>query len=139
VHYDALGYPKLGVLVSDFVTPRYYGFPMPPGTNDPRFAFTTPLSGPCPALPTGGALTIVNPDDAGRSCFKSSTNRLPDRDQERVAAPALSNGTHQLAEQYEVAELPREYTARAARATRSASIKSNGGCYALSLRRKAMS
>jgi hypothetical protein len=62
VHYDALGYPKLGVLVSDFVTPRYYGLPMSSGTNDPRFAFNTPLSGPCPALPRGGALTILNPD-----------------------------------------------------------------------------
>jgi hypothetical protein len=62
VHYDALGYPKLGVLVSDFVTPRYYDLPMPSGTDDPRFAFNTPLSGPCPALPRGGALTILRRD-----------------------------------------------------------------------------
>jgi hypothetical protein len=59
VHYDALVFPRLGVLVSDFVTPTYYGLPLPPGTNDQRFAFNTPLPGPCPALPRGGALVDV--------------------------------------------------------------------------------
>jgi hypothetical protein len=61
VHYDALGYPKQGVLVSDFVTPTYYGLPLPDGTTDPRVAFNTALSGPCPALPRGGALIVVQP------------------------------------------------------------------------------
>lgn len=49
---DTVGYLISGVLVSDFVVPRYFGLPNP--ADDPRFDFRALLAGGCPALLPGG-------------------------------------------------------------------------------------
>jgi hypothetical protein len=58
VHPDRMGYKIDGVLVSNFITPRYYGFPSQ--TTDPRHDFLGLLTAPCPILPSGGALAVLN-------------------------------------------------------------------------------
>ena len=54
VHLDRLGYEKLGVLVSNFVTPDYYRY-----TTGTRYDMRALLPGPCPALVSGGVLCKV--------------------------------------------------------------------------------
>ncbi|MBV9153746.1 MAG: hypothetical protein JO204_18425 [Alphaproteobacteria bacterium] len=56
VHLDRLGYEKLGVLVSNFVTPAYYRL-----TTDTRYDMRALLTAPCPTLASGGVLCkLVN-------------------------------------------------------------------------------
>jgi hypothetical protein len=54
VHLDQLGYDKMGVLVSNFVTPDYYRY-----TSGNRYDMRALLLDPCPALLSGGALSVL--------------------------------------------------------------------------------
>jgi hypothetical protein len=54
VHLDKLGYLKLGVLVSNFVTPDYYRY-----TSGDRYDMRALLTGPCPTLTSGGAVCVL--------------------------------------------------------------------------------
>lgn len=54
VHLDHQGYLKLGVLVSNFVTPDYYRL-----TFGNRYDMRDLLRDPCPALLRGGALSVL--------------------------------------------------------------------------------
>jgi hypothetical protein len=54
IHLDRLGYERLGVLVSIFVTPDYYRY-----TTGTRYDMRALLPGPCPALVSGGVLCKV--------------------------------------------------------------------------------
>ena len=57
VEDDSIAYMKNGVLVSDFVTPKYFF-----GTGGPdRFDFCNKLSAAVPSLTPGGYLGIYDP------------------------------------------------------------------------------
>jgi hypothetical protein len=97
VNLDSCGYDKLGVLVSNFVTPRYYG--LPSVTSDPRNDFCGQLSSPCPFLQRGGALTVVQPN--GSLAIHQAASINSDNE---IAAMAIHPGSRRYRRQMDRAD-----------------------------------
>lgn len=91
VHLDRLGYEKLGVLVSNFVTPDYYRY-----TNGNRYDMRALLPGPCPTLLSGGVLSRIT---NGQFQLLQAPNSTPQEIEAMGVAPGSRRDRWQMGHQ----------------------------------------